>query len=275
MTMGKLMGALAVATVTLGMTAPAAAEQVNISTTGFTPTTGTAGNSVAFSGTSNGVTVNVLASGWTATQTDTGGYTFAPSYMSRGILGLGVTSPDDSITNDGSRFHLIDNKDGFDFVLFQFDQNVTITSAILNQSSLLNGKIDNESSAGIGLSNLSWDTRLDLSDASLFDSLSIEFFDVDRFFPQNDPTVRPDVPFNLGGQFGNIWMIGANLNNDDTVTFGNGTSPSYDAFNIQRLTVNTAGAVPEPASWALMIVGFALVGGGLRRRKADVTIRYA
>lgn len=262
----KLMAALAAATAALGMAAaPAAAEQVNINTTGFSPTIGTAGNSVAFSGTSNGITVNALASAWTAMPTDTGGYTFAPSYMSRGALGLGVTSPDDSITNDGSRFHLIDNKDGFDFVLFQFDQNVTITSAILNQSSLLNGNIDNESSVGIGLSKLPWNTRLDLSNASLFDSLSIDFFDVARLFT-SDPRVRPDVPFNLGGQSGNIWMIGANLHNDDTVTFGNGTSPSYDAFNIQRLTVNTAGAVPEPASWAMMLTGFGLIGWGMRHK---------
>jgi len=32
-----------------------------------------------------------------------------------------------------------------------------------------------------------------------------------------------------------------------------------------------AGAVPEPASWAMMIGGFALVGGALRRRKTAVS----
>ena len=35
-----------------------------------------------------------------------------------------------------------------------------------------------------------------------------------------------------------------------------------------------AGAVPEPASWALMIGGFALAGGALRRRKPG-TLRFA
>ncbi len=55
-------------------------------------------------------------------------------------------------------------------------------------------------------------------------------------------------------------------------------------FNYQDLSfvftnVNVAGAVPEPASWALMIAGFGLTGGALRktngRRRARVTVTYA
>jgi hypothetical protein len=34
-------------------------------------------------------------------------------------------------------------------------------------------------------------------------------------------------------------------------------------------------AVPETATWAMMIVGFALVGGAMRRRKMATTVRYA
>ena len=37
----------------------------------------------------------------------------------------------------------------------------------------------------------------------------------------------------------------------------------------------TAAAVPEPASWAMMIGGFGVVGGALRRRKANTSVRYA
>jgi len=37
---------------------------------------------------------------------------------------------------------------------------------------------------------------------------------------------------------------------------------TYDAFEFDNLAV----AVPEPAAWAMMIFGFALVGGSLRRR---------
>lgn len=39
------------------------------------------------------------------------------------------------------------------------------------------------------------------------------------------------------------------------------------AFN----RADAAGAVPEPATWAMMILGFGMVGYGLRRRKAQVS----
>ena len=37
----------------------------------------------------------------------------------------------------------------------------------------------------------------------------------------------------------------------------------------------TSGAVPEPAAWALMIAGFGLVGGAMRRRQQSVRVTYA
>lgn len=270
----KSLAALAAATLTLGLAAPAAAEQVNITTTGFTPPFGQVGNTATFSGTSNDVTVNVLASAWTATPTNGGGYAFAPSYLGRGPLGLGVTSADELLTNGMFRFDRLDNNDGVDFILLQFDRAVAITSAILNETSLLNGTADNESSVGAGMTGLPWDTRLDLSDASVFGDLAIGFNDVARSLSPNIFT-RPDVPFNLAGLTGNVWMIGANLHNDDTVTFGDIASPSYDAFNIQRLTVTTAGAVPEPATWALMLVGFGAIGLGMRRQTKKKTMAFA
>ncbi len=43
-----------------------------------------------------------------------------------------------------------------------------------------------------------------------------------------------------------------------------------------RLTVTdvTAGAVPEPATWAMLIAGFGVIGGAMRRRRAP-TLRAA
>ena len=37
----------------------------------------------------------------------------------------------------------------------------------------------------------------------------------------------------------------------------------------------TGGAVPEPATWAMMIAGFGLTGAAMRRRKSRVAVTYA
>ncbi|MBB4619383.1 PEPxxWA-CTERM sorting domain-containing protein [Sphingomonas abaci] len=51
---------------------------------------------------------------------------------------------------------------------------------------------------------------------------------------------------------------------------GNNGTGSY------TLTVaQVASAIPEPSTWALAILGMALVGGALRRRRTQVTVRYA
>lgn len=40
-------------------------------------------------------------------------------------------------------------------------------------------------------------------------------------------------------------------------------------------TAVTIGAIPEPATWAMMIAGFGLVGASMRRRAPKVTVTYA
>ena len=58
-----------------------------------------------------------------------------------------------------------------------------------------------------------------------------------------------------------------------------------DDFGAYTLTIDGPGnviaagpgAVPEPATWAMLILGFGLIGGALRRRKANVrtSVSYA
>lgn len=53
--------------------------------------------------------------------------------------------------------------------------------------------------------------------------------------------------------------------------FGGG----FDGFGLQTgFTFTTGNAVPEPATWAMMIAGFGLVGGAMRRRQS-VRVTYA
>jgi hypothetical protein len=52
-----------------------------------------------------------------------------------------------------------------------------------------------------------------------------------------------------------------------SVSFTN--SPSIDAFETSNFA---AGVVPEPATWAMMLVGFGLLGGAMRRRPSNTTV---
>lgn len=63
---------------------------------------------------------------------------------------------------------------------------------------------------------------------------------------------------------------GGNLSNGFT---GQSFYPSGGAFTVE-LTGGAPAGVPEPATWAMLILGFGVVGTALRRRPS-VTISYA
>lgn len=50
---------------------------------------------------------------------------------------------------------------------------------------------------------------------------------------------------------------------------------SYRSGETSRYLFNVNGPVPEPGTWAMMIVGFALVGAALRYRRGTTTVRFA
>lgn len=50
---------------------------------------------------------------------------------------------------------------------------------------------------------------------------------------------------------------------------------SYRSGETSRYLFNVNGPVPEPATWAMMIVGFALVGAAMRYRRGTSTVRFA
>jgi len=49
---------------------------------------------------------------------------------------------------------------------------------------------------------------------------------------------------------------------------------AYGNLSARSVTIVEAGAVPEPATWTMLIVGFGLVGGVMRRRQ-KAGVRYA
>lgn len=118
---------------------------------------------------------------------------------------------------------------------------------------------------------------------------------------RNDPKIFTDFTFsglslvnggaytiqvvNNGSGAGNGLLFGPNLNNPPFgSTFGPdayapgkmfftgnvggcGINPASCDLNFRVTTSNIASAVPEPATWAMMIGGFAMMGGALRRRR--------
>lgn len=52
-----------------------------------------------------------------------------------------------------------------------------------------------------------------------------------------------------------------------------GTFTTQDGSVAQRINFRPTAAVPEPATWAMMLVGFGLIGFVLRRRREKVTTR--
>jgi hypothetical protein len=71
-------------------------------------------------------------------------------------------------------------------------------------------------------------------------------------------------PVNNNGGVTAFYRFNAGTNLD-TISFTNGSISSV-ALYATGSALNTPDAVPEPATWAMMVGGFALIGAAARRR---------
>ena len=53
------------------------------------------------------------------------------------------------------------------------------------------------------------------------------------------------------------------------------TTPADASFSGNLSFANAVTAVPEPATWGMMIVGFGMIGAAARSRKAKTTVKFA
>lgn len=81
--------------------------------------------------------------------------------------------------------------------------------------------------------------------------------------------------YSFGGSAGSGFSsYGGNAGLIDRLVFT--LQPTGTSVNIDNLQFRTSGAVPEPATWAMLLFGFGAVGGAMRsRRRQKITVSYA
>lgn len=236
------------------------------------------GNSWITSTTLNGVTVQARFSAFTAKKIS-GGYTVYESDLGRYSAGLGVIAPSSpssiSDQNGANNLHTIDNKDSYDFIVVQFDQQVILESAKLTPFKI-GESTDNDST--VAFSNFTdgtgneWKKKLAVDFSSYLGSSS---FNVPGTGSPYVVDYNP-LPGSVVPPPSNRVFIGASLQQFiDATSKTKKFDADYDGFKLSALVVTTYDVVPEPATWAMMIGGFGMVGAALRRRRATESVAAA
>jgi len=169
---------------------------------------------------------------------------------------------------------------------FQFDGATPEYSGTIYTDSVGGVRAQPAGSTGgygaVGPSNAQSSTVLDLSAFGEISSITFLWGSVDTY--NSLAILGTGVTFN-GGDEGvspsNGDQVNPNSNRLVTLTFtgadrwnvtGLQFNSTGNAFEFDNVNVTTAGAVPEPASWALMLGGFGAIGSAMRsRRKAALS----
>ena len=251
------------------------------------------GGNKQFSSTVGATKITATVTAWNATKAaGATNYTLATAQLGQYDGGLGVTSAYDNYNGCGAGncgMHQIDNlgntagSKSYDFVQLVFDKAVTLSAItrvaygqVLSNSSTI---YDDDFTYGSGatqaqLANVKGSTAGTLTSAgSLTTAAFSSMLDTDYSKTGQCSSAQYGVCFDgaslatTGDQWhaSTVWWISASLLNPDNVS---------DAFKLYDFSVIyndapvTVASVPEPASWTMMIGGFGLIGGALRRKKA-------
>lgn len=200
-------------------------------------------------------TLNVKATAWVR---DFNAAFSAGQLASWGSAGLGVYQNGQDPTN--GNYHTIDNVNGWEFVVLQFDQAVSLQSAVLNPYRLgTNTYSDNDAFIGWGSANYN-----QAMSSTLLRSIASNLggsFNSDS----NDYKGAALQTYNLSpDKSGNVWIIGGSFYGPDNLN---------DAFKLN--TIKVSSGVPEPTTWMMMIAGFGMVGAAVRRRRGAAKASFA
>ncbi|MFN7177456.1 MAG: PEPxxWA-CTERM sorting domain-containing protein [Thermaurantiacus sp.] len=139
--------------------------------------------------------------------------------------------------------------------------------AILVGPTGLRTALFNGAGSGIDAVNLTW--TFDDDAASPLPSsgaLSSGTFRPSNYFPGDNFPLAPAGPYATAMSI----FLGADPNGDWSLYvydfIGGDTGSISGGWSLTFTTVGVGGVIPEPATWAMLIVGFGLVGAALRRR---------
>lgn len=182
-----------------------------------------------------------------------------------GSAGLGVTNNNEG-DGGSDNSHTVDNRSGNDFILLVFDRMVNLSGAVLNPYKIgSGGSASTDNDAFVSYATLSGAYGMDLSTISLGNTV---FTDLNN----NGKNVQGSGSSSLtnlmtGATAGNVWVIGAARSGAAGYV-----NDGWDGFKVGSVVV--ANAVPEPATWAMMISGFGVIGASMRRRRR-MTVTFA
>lgn len=176
--------------------------------------------------------------------------TFNQSGLSLGYTS-GVTNFDSYIASGPSH---VNTFSGFEWFSNSGTTSATVTYNFGSAQTIDRLALWNEESSGIGSLNLLW--SLD----------GVTFASLGAF----NPTDNPLGPNYLADVFSfaavNAQYVRFEMSNCPQPLPG-----SFQACAIGEVAFRTAGIVPEPATWTLLIFGFGAVGGAMRRRKTALS----
>ena len=241
-------------TVTLLSTPASAATTINytFNTTGSMADNGTYGNNILFQTTTGSSTLKLKVTGWQSKQSTND---ITTAYVGAYSGGLGVTGIND--TNGANGYHQIDNAFSYtDFILLQFDRAVTLSGANLNVYQMTNVSGMDSDLAYYNAGSIvtpAWDSAVNLT---AYDTVPSTWTGADGGSASGFRALSPSAASTK-------WLVGAAFLP---------TTDRDDGFKISSLSVSElVPTVPEPATWAMMLIGFAAIGVGMRRavRKSE------